>query len=552
MFVREDPALAGLFQAPSPQPLAPSSPPQVPVAERGTIAPLSRRITLISYAVSIGCVAVALLLFVAPHVTGQGNTLTLLSSEGRRPLPLAINDNQEFVSLDDLAAAFQFTVRTETGAVTMQRGSATIILTPGQALVSAAGRVVSLNPAPARIGGRVMVPLDFINRALGPAMGVRLDVRRASRLVVIGDLVVPRVTMRHEPAADSARLTLEATPRVASALTQEGNSLIVRFTADALDATAPQLTTQNFVTGVRQTDATTIAIDLGPRFASYRSNTETTQTSTRLVIDLLSTRADAPVITGPVAPAPPRPGTPPTPGTPAELPELVTRGPALTTLVIDPGHGGEDVGARGLGGTLEKDVTLSVARRLKALVESRLGVRVLLTRDDDRMSPLERRTALANNNKADVFLSLHLNASLMEPTRGASLHVAVFDDAQQARSSVVSERVPTFSGSTRQLDLLPWDVAQIRHMSRSSELADILGASLASVTQMASRPIERGSYRVLESANMAAVLIELGYVTNAEEEMRLASSTFQEQIAQALLDALVRYQQSLAPSGNDR
>src|SRR5919204_432839 len=98
--------------------------------------------------------------------------------------------------------------------------------------------------------------------------------------------------------------------------------------------------------------------------------------------------------------------------------------PTLRTVAIDPGHGGEDQGVVGERGTKEKDVTLAVARRLKTAIEARLGIRVLLTRDEDRNVPVDERTSVANNNKADVFVSLHAGASLRPRTAGGSIFYA--------------------------------------------------------------------------------------------------------------------------------
>src|SRR4029077_19973566 len=94
---------------------------------------------------------------------------------------------------------------------------------------------------------------------------------------------------------------------------------------------------------------------------------------------------------------------------------------AIRTIAIDPGHGGDDEGARGAGGAKEKDLTLAAPRRAKGIIKTRLGIRVLLTRDDDRNGPIDERTAVANNNKADLFISLHANASMRPTTAGAAI-----------------------------------------------------------------------------------------------------------------------------------
>jgi N-acetylmuramoyl-L-alanine amidase len=94
---------------------------------------------------------------------------------------------------------------------------------------------------------------------------------------------------------------------------------------------------------------------------------------------------------------------------------------SLRTVVIDPGHGGDDAGVKGAKGTVEKDYVLQLARRLKGTIEGRLGLRVLLTRDADENVPVDRRIALANNNKADLFVSLHANASVRASLQGAQV-----------------------------------------------------------------------------------------------------------------------------------
>src|SRR5207249_7664894 len=139
----------------------------------------------------------------------------------------------------------------------------------------------------------------------------------------------------------------------------------------------------------------------------------------------------------------PTPGPPPpTPPAGPDLPGAAPTSP-IRTMAIDAGHGGEDQGVVGPGGAKEKDLTLAVARRLKTAVETRLGIRVLLTRDDDRNIAIDERTAAANHNKADLFVSLHANASLRSGTTGASVIYAAFDKSTEnaARASAGAGQV---------------------------------------------------------------------------------------------------------------
>src|SRR5205085_5098407 len=119
-------------------------------------------------------------------------SLTVLAREGRRTMPLTATGDQEMVALDDLASTFQLAVREEAGAITVSYKGRTIIVTPDQPLASVSGRLISLSAPVSRVANRWLVPLDFISRALALIFDARLDLRRPSRLLVVGDLLVPR------------------------------------------------------------------------------------------------------------------------------------------------------------------------------------------------------------------------------------------------------------------------------------------------------------------------------------------------------------------------
>jgi N-acetylmuramoyl-L-alanine amidase len=472
--------------------------------------------------------------------------LSLLSRDGRRAVPIALVADQEFVALDDLAAAFQLTVHEESlGAVTVSYKGKTIVLTTDQALASVAGRLVSLPAPPSRSGRRWLVPVEFISRALSLIYDTRLDLRKASRLLVIGDLRVPRITARYDSFGTSGRLTIDATPRATATVTQEAEHLTLKFDADALDVANPPLPapgSPGLILGLRVVDATTMAVDLGPRFAGFRATSQPVDTILRLVIDLVVAQTDAPA----AAPATPASPPPLPPDLPPAFGQAVS---AFRTIAIDPGHGGDDEGVRSAEGLKEKDLTLAIARRVRGVIEARLGLRVLLTRDDDRSVPVDERASVANNNKADLFVSLHANGSMRKTALGASIYVAAFDrDAAQA-SAGGGERVPTFGGGSREIELVPWNLAQTRHLDQSSAFAELLQQALHDHVPLSARPIERAPLRVLESANMPAILVELGYLTNAEQAKMLASDTFQNTVAQALFDAIVKFRDTLPGGG---
>jgi N-acetylmuramoyl-L-alanine amidase len=490
--------------------------------------------------------ALAFLLAFAAALASQTTpsaSLTLLSKDGRRALPIAMVGDQEFVALDDLAAVFQLTVREDSlGAITVTYKGKTIVLTPDQALASVSGRLVSLPAAPARNGRRWLVPVEFVSRALGLVYDARLDLRKQSRLLVIGDLRIPRIMVRYEPLGAAGRLTIDAAPRALSTVTQETDHLTIKYDADGLDAPNPLLPPQagtSLVQSVRVVDATTLNVDLGPRFTGFRSTSQPVDATMRLVIDLVAPPETAPP--GPAPAAPPPPELPPMFGQP---------GAAMHTIAIDPGHGGEDDGVRSADGAKEKELTLAIARRAKAAIETRLGLRVLLTRDDDRNVPIDERTAMANNNKADLFISIHANGSMRPTTTGAAIFCAAFDrDVAQTAAAAAADRLPTFGGGSRDIELVPWDLAQTRHLDRSEAFADLLEQQFHNRVSLAARPIDRAPLRVLESANMPAVLVELGFLTNAEQAALLTSDAFQNAAVQALFDAIVKFRDTLTPGG---
>jgi len=473
--------------------------------------------------------------------------LTLLSSAGRRTLPTTIAGDHEMIALDDLAPALQLSLRDDplAGGMTVTYKGKRIALMPDQPIASVGARLVAL-PAPVlRSGKRWLVPVEFIDRALALVYDSRLDFRKASHLVVIGELRVPRLVIRQEMQGNLARLTFDTSPKTANTIAQDANRLLVRFDADALDVTMPAApAAPGLVDALRVVEpGNAVAVLLGPKFGSFRASlVPTDAASARVVVDLLPAGA----LVVPPAPPPPPPPAPAPPPTDAGAPPVAA---GFRTIVIDPGHGGAEEGARGPSGLLEKDLTLDVARKLKAAIENRLGLHALLTRDADATVSLDDRAAFANNNKADLFISLHVNASLRRDVRGAEvfyLSPEGLTQAQQAAATTAS--LPALGGGSREIDLILWEVAQTQHLAESAAFAAIVEAQLRSRVPMSGRPVQQAPFRVLVGANMPAVLVEMGFVTNTDQEQALASDQFQDAVVQALFDAVVRFRDARAGS----
>lgn len=222
----------------------------------------------------------------------------------------------------------------------------------------------------------------------------------------------------------------------------------------------------------------------------------------------------------------------------------------MRTVVIDPGHGGENVGAQGPGGTLEKDVALAIARKLRAELVNARGLQVFLTRDKDADVALDDRTAIANNYKADIFVSIHANASRARGAKGSEVYFLSYqasdDDSRlAAQLEGAAEPLPEAPPGS-DLALILWDMAQAEHLEESSALASRIQEELAVVTGSEGRGVKQAPFRVLVGAAMPAVLVEVAFISNPDEEKLLASDTYQQKIAASLARGVERFRRERA------
>ena len=266
------------------------------------------------YAAALLAAAAVALVAGAPaaQVPAAAAPYTVVSREGRRPLPVRVFNGQEMFALDDLVRLFDLSVREDAlaGGLIITARTQTIVLSIGQGLASIGGRLISLPATPARDGRAWFVPVDFVPRALAPALGTPLDLRKPPRLVVVGDVRVPRVAGRIEPLDGVARLTLEVSPATPHTVVQDGARVVVKFDADGLDPALPASSVPDLIQAVRPGETpASLTVDLGPRFGSMRvSDLPGDRGSGRVVIDIIGQPTDGKPV--PQAPAP-TPDAPP-------------------------------------------------------------------------------------------------------------------------------------------------------------------------------------------------------------------------------------------------
>ena len=217
----------------------------------------------------------------------------------------------------------------------------------------------------------------------------------------------------------------------------------------------------------------------------------------------------------------------------------------INTIVIDPGHGGRDPGALGRR-FQEKNIVLAVAQNLKTQLERELGVRVLLTRDRDIAVPLMDRTNFANENRADLFISLHTNSSTARSAHGIEVYYLATAQTDEARAveALENQVVYDFEGgaeAVRQYDDLAFilaDMQQAQHILESSDLAIRLQTELIGSTRAFDRGVKQAGFYVLRGAFMPAVLVEIGFISNENEETKLNQRAYQDQIVSAVVEGV--------------
>ena len=251
----------------------------------------------------------------------------------------------------------------------------------------------------------------------------------------------------------------------------------------------------------------------------------------------------------PTAPATPSLAAPSAPPAAVSPPPRGGRKMRTITVALDPGHGGEDPGAIGKGGTYEKDVVLQIAKRVKARIDATPGMRAYLTRDGDYFVPLHVRVEKARRVKADLFVSIHADAFVRPTAGGSSVYVLSERGASStaARWLADKENAADLIGGIniahhdRQVARILLDLSTSAQIKDSIKLADSLLAQLKDVYRLHKPQVEQAGFAVLRSPDMPSVLVETAFISNPAEERLLRSSEHQERFAMAIQGGIQRF-----------
>ncbi|MCH2242957.1 MAG: N-acetylmuramoyl-L-alanine amidase, partial [Aquabacterium sp.] len=235
------------------------------------------------------------------------------------------------------------------------------------------------------------------------------------------------------------------------------------------------------------------------------------------------------------------------PPTAANAPQRATE--RIVVIALDPGHGGEDPGAIGPSGLQEKQVVLSIARRLREQLEALPNVRVMMTRDSDFFVPLGERVRKARRVQADLFVSIHADAFMNPQARGASVFALSQSGASSTAARWMAQRenaadlVGGVNIATRDQTLL----RTLLDMSTTAQIRDSLGVGrevlshMGRIGRLHKGQVEQAGFAVLKAPDIPSILVETGFITNPEEEAKLADADYQQRVAQALASGIQRW-----------
>ncbi len=212
-------------------------------------------------------------------------------------------------------------------------------------------------------------------------------------------------------------------------------------------------------------------------------------------------------------------------------------------IILDPGHGGRDPGAIGPTGLQEKEVTLSIARKLSQLIREKMGLEVYLTRKDDRFVSLDQRAEIANQLNGDIFLSIHANAGFDKQAKGVETFFnSRYTYGEGAEMVAARENSVAESGDVPpEVKMILWDLIQNQYRSESNDLSHFIQRELSKSTGLEDRGVKSARFYVLRGVAMPACLIEVGFISNPWEEKELKKDSFRTKIALGIFNGLRNY-----------
>jgi N-acetylmuramoyl-L-alanine amidase len=451
-----------------------------------------------------------------------------LDTERRFPIAYAVTPLGTLFSLHAIVANLggELKLGPMNQAHELTVGNVTYIFGPDSQSMTEGTEIYPLSQRPTVAEDGVKIPMDLLETVYGEQLGYDFQWDQAGRTLTVRKMPAREITVDvdlvHLQGVTTVVLQFPTRPRYR--IRHTPGQVAVELIGDLLQpATGRGIPDDKLVDQVLQTPQG-IRLVLAPE---SEAQDYILQNPFRLVFDVYRSSPS----TGPssVTPKPP------------------SRANRIRTIVIDPGHGGTNTGARGSEGVEEKELTLLLAQTLRSRLEERLPVRVVLTRSEDVDLPLDTRTSIANQQKADLFISLHLNSVQDPGARGAETYFLSLQasDEGAARAAAVENQLEPISQADGDplydLQLILWDLAQSHYLAESQRLASLVQEELNEALNLRNRGVKQAPFRVLLGAAMPAVLVEFGFLSNPEEEAKLLDSQYRADLVKALVRAVIRY-----------
>lgn len=455
-------------------------------------------------------------------VAGLGDAVTIRYDDRRIELPATADQRIEILPVVRLLGA-EAAFSPAAGTWIIKLDDCVIQMAAGTRHVLIDGVLKEFDEGPVESVSGLVASISFVDKAVLEPLGYHFDRREDALLIARGGRYVAPVTVSPVVAdfSSTTTLVLALDRDVAVTVDEEKRRILVRF-----DDGAPRLDP-----GRRLESRRVIGMDVQEQ--SLRIETaegigllswHRLQDPPRLSFDLGRRRVEP----KPAEQSPPAP---------------VVGGSGRRPVVIDPGHGGGDIGAVSADGLQEKEVVLSIARELAGALR-RNGIPVRLTREDDSERALTDRTSLANRLEARAFVSLHANASPVRSVRGAETYYISLDDdiSEEAAATARLEnrgQLPGMGGSD--LELILWDMAQADVLNESARLALAVQKRLNRLEEVPDRGVKQAPFVVLTGATMPAILVEVGFLTNPAEGRRLAERGYRARLAESIAIGLLDF-----------
>ncbi len=468
-----------------------------------------------------------------PTVSGSGVAVMILGDQ-RTPVAFSITPVGPLFDVRPLVTVLggDLSIGPLGKSRTLTVSGTSFLTGPGSPAVSTGKRLTELSQPPIEVDDGLRVPLDFLHHVWGSTLGYsfRWTPGEATLVVTRRSLAqLPvKIDLVHLQGVTTLVLQFPLRPNYSiSSLAPGTREVTVHIAGDQLQAATRVPSADPLVPAVGVT-AHQISIELAP---GARADSYTLEGPFRIVFDVHSAALAAPAQT---------------------LAAQQTKAPGVHTIVIDPGHGGRETGAIGRNGTEEKDLTLLLAEALKRQLEAHLPVRCVLTRTSDTEVPLDARSALANQYKADLFISIHLNSSHGTEAHGAETYFLSLKASDQRAAAAAAEENRSDGGNGKgngdplhDLQLMLWDLAQSKHLAESQRLATLIQEELNQTLGLRDRGVKQAPFRVLMGAAMPAVLIEFGFLSNPQEEAKLNEPAYRARLVSAVVRAVSRYNAEL-------